>query len=167
MSNRIMLKKDKTVKVFNNQQQVADYLGVTKQAVAKAIKKQVLCKGSELTVLYKKAGHSDRSNSLIIDGKLIGTYESIERKYGNLFVIGFEAEENQRECGGNGMNKTDEYSINLAREALEAIKISLEEYEKGHSHNTQIETVVDTTMNAQYSTIKLDVTVYHDWEAEQ
>lgn len=64
------------------------------------------------------------------------------------------------------MNKTDEYSIKLAKETLEAIKISLEEYEKGHSHNVQIEVEADTEMNAQYSTIKLDVTVYHDWEAE-
>lgn len=92
MSNTIKLKKDNVVKVFQNQQQVADYLGVTKQAVAKSIKKQALCKGSELTVLYNNSGYTDKSKSLIIDGKLIGTYERIERKSGNLFVIGFEEE---------------------------------------------------------------------------
>lgn len=65
------------------------------------------------------------------------------------------------------MNKTDEYSINLARETLEAIKLSLEEYEKGNPHNVQIEVESDNEMNAQYSTIKLDVTVYHNWEVEK
>lgn len=92
MSNTIKLKKDNIVKVFKNQQKVADYLGVTKQAVAKSIKNKVLCKGSELTVLYNNSGYADKSKSLIIDGKLIGTYERIERKGGNLFVIGFEEE---------------------------------------------------------------------------
>lgn len=92
MSNQIRLEKDKEVKIFPNQQKVADYLGVTKQAVAKALKNQSICNGAKLTVLYHKCAYTDKSKSLIIDGKLIGSYDRIERKNGNIFVIGFKEE---------------------------------------------------------------------------
>ncbi len=69
--------------------------------------------------------------------------------------------------GWGRMNKTEEYSVNLANEALDTIKYTLEEYKKGHSHNNRIETIVDATSTEVYSTIKLDVTVYHDWEAKK
>ena len=62
------------------------------------------------------------------------------------------------------MNKTEEYSVSLANEGMDTIKDVLESYKEGHKHNTQIETIVDTTMTEVYSTIKLEVTVYHDWE---
>lgn len=89
MSNQIRLEKDKKVKIFPNQQKAAEYLGVTKQAVAKALKNQSRCNGARLTVLYHKCAYTDKSKSLIIDGKLVGSYERIERKNGNVFVIGF------------------------------------------------------------------------------
>lgn len=90
MSNQIRVEKDGIVKLFKNQQQVADYLKVTKQAVSKGLRRQRLVNGAELSVLYYKTGYTDKSKSLIIDGKLIGSYESTMRKGGNVFILGFK-----------------------------------------------------------------------------
>lgn len=77
--------------IFNNQQEVADHLGVTKQAVAKAMKQNNLCQGAQLTLIYKNHRHSgDKAKNLIVDGILIGTYESREIRYGNIFIKGFK-----------------------------------------------------------------------------
>lgn len=90
MSNQIKVVKDAEVKIFKNQQQVADFLGVTKQAVSKAMRKGHECQGAKLSVLYYKCAYTDREKSLIIDGKLIGTYNEIQRKNGNVFLKGFK-----------------------------------------------------------------------------
>ncbi|MGG5316409.1 hypothetical protein [Enterococcus sp. AZ072] len=92
MANKIkVVTKDQDVIVFNNQQEVADHLGVTKQAVAKAMKLNNYCQGAQLTLIYKSHRHSgDKAKNLIVDGRLIGTYGSREIKYGNIFVKGFK-----------------------------------------------------------------------------
>lgn len=86
-----VITKENDVIVFNNQQEVANHLGVTKQAVAKAMKQDNLCQGAKLALIYKKYKHSgDKEKNLIVDGKLLGTYESREIKYGNVFLSGFK-----------------------------------------------------------------------------
>lgn len=92
MANMIKaVTKENDVIVFNNQQEVADHLGVTKQAVAKAMKQGNLCQGTKLTLIYKNYKHAgDQEKNLVVDGKLIGTYESREMKYGNVFLNGFK-----------------------------------------------------------------------------
>lgn len=92
MANMIkVVTKDQDVIIFNNQQEVADHLGVTKQAVAKAMKLNNCCRGAQLTLIYKSHRHSgDKAKNLVIDGKLVGTYESREIRYGNIFVKGFK-----------------------------------------------------------------------------
>lgn len=92
MANMIKaVTKDNQVLIFNNQQEVANHLGVTKQAVAKAMKLNNLCNGAALTLIYKNYRHSgDKEKNLIVDGKLIGTYSSREIKYGNVFLNGFK-----------------------------------------------------------------------------
>lgn len=90
VSNQIRVERDGEVKIFKNQQLTADYLQVTKQAVSKGLRKQNLVNGAKLSVLYYKSEYTDKSKSLIVDGKLIGTYEKIERKGGNIFIIGFK-----------------------------------------------------------------------------
>lgn len=89
MSNQIRVEKNGEVKVFKNQQEVADYLSVTKQAVSKGLRLQHSVNEAKLSVLYYKSAYTDKSKSLIIDGKLVGSYDRIERKSGNIFVIGF------------------------------------------------------------------------------
>ncbi|EOL45801.1 hypothetical protein [Enterococcus caccae] len=91
MSNQIKVVKNAEVKVFDNQQQAADFLGVTKQAVSKAMRKGHECQGARLSVLYYKCAYTDKSKCLIIDGKLIGSYDKIQRKNGNVFLTGFVA----------------------------------------------------------------------------
>lgn len=90
MSNTIKIERNGEVKLFGNQQQVADHLGVTKQAVSKALKNGHRVNGAELSVLYRKCGYTDQSKTLIIDGQIFGTYDSIKRKGGNIFIIGFK-----------------------------------------------------------------------------
>lgn len=82
MANMIkVITKDNDVILFNNQQEVVDHLGVTKQVVAKAIKQGNLCQGAKLTLIYKTSKHSgDKEKNLIVDGKLLGTYDSREIK---------------------------------------------------------------------------------------
>lgn len=44
-----------------------------------------------MTLIYKTYKHSgDKEKNLIVDGKLLGTYDSREIKYGNVFLNGFK-----------------------------------------------------------------------------
>lgn len=61
-------------------------------------------------------------------------------------------------------NKVDKHSIELAESYLKEMQATLEEYKKGHPHNTQIEVQVDTNQTSGYSSARLELTIYHDWE---
>lgn len=130
MSNTIKLQKNGVVKMFQNQQQVADYLGVTKQAVAKAIKKKEMCKGAELIVMYKNNGYTDKTKSLIIDGKFIGFYESVERKGGNVFISGFKEELKGASNMNELINQVEQWSKDKGLDKAESSKQMLKVVEE-------------------------------------